>query len=199
MESWREPSYSLSELYCSYFGVALDLILQMRFTGFGNWIAILKARYLLDVRTRLLRPDRSLRRMKMAIYAQVSAYFWPLDGRAARNNCRSRRIASHKNRMTSASAASGAARVRSENRSAPPSSAVAMTELPRPPVKMVDLALSIAVTPCVRPAMPPPAITAAVHFTIAGRSVITAADTTVPATSAAGVAKLSSRLSTPGT
>src|SRR5262249_47377949 len=106
----------------------------------------------------------------------------------------SRRIASHKNRMTSASAASGAARVRSENRSAPPSSTVAMTELPRPPVKMVDLALSIAVTPCVRPAMPPPAITAAVHFTIGGRSVITAADTTVPATSAAGVAKLSSRL-----
>ena len=53
----------------------------------------------------------------------------------------------------------------------------------------------MAVTPCVRPAMPPPAITAAVHFTIGGTSVITAADTTVPATKAAGVAKVSSRLS----
>src|SRR5262249_17849168 len=60
--------------------------------------------------------DRSLRRMKMAIYAQVSVYFWPFDGRADRNNCRSRCIASHKSRMTNASAASGAARVRSETR-----------------------------------------------------------------------------------
>jgi hypothetical protein len=96
--------------------------------------------------------------------------FWPFDGRATRNNCRRRRIASHKNRMTSASAASGAAKVRSETRSAPPSSAVAMTRLPRPPVKTVDDPLSIAVTPCVRPATPPPAITAAVHFSIGGRS-----------------------------
>src|SRR5262249_24523911 len=65
--------------------------------------------------------------------------------------------------------------------------------LPRPPVKTVDLllALSIAVTAWVRPATPPPAITAAVHFTIGGRSVITAADTTVPAMRAAGVAQLS--------
>jgi hypothetical protein len=46
--------------------------------------------------------------------------------------------------------------------------------------------------------MPPPAITAAVHFTIGGTSVITAADTTVPATNAAGVAKESSRLSITG-
>jgi hypothetical protein len=41
------------------------------------------------------------------------------------------------------------------------------------------------------PATPPPAITAVVHFTIGGRSVITAADTTVPATNAAGVANAS--------
>jgi hypothetical protein len=27
-------------LYCSYFGVALALIFQPRFTGFGSWIAI---------------------------------------------------------------------------------------------------------------------------------------------------------------
>ena len=39
----------------------------------------------------------------------------------------------------------------------------------------------------------------AVHFTIGGRPVMTAADTTVPATNAAGVASASSRLSTPGT
>jgi hypothetical protein len=41
-------------------------------------------------------------------------------------------------------------------------------------------------------------MTAAVHFTIGGRSVMTAADTIVPATNAAGVAKASSKLSTPG-
>src|SRR5262249_10924524 len=109
-----------------------------------------------------------------------------------------KRIDNHKNRTTSAIAAAGTAKARKDIRSAPPSSAVAMTELPRPPVKTVELALSTAVTPCVRPAMPPPAITAAVHLTIGGTSVMTAADTIVPATSAAGVAKLSSRLSTPG-
>jgi hypothetical protein len=41
-------------------------------------------------------------------------------------------------------------------------------------------------------------MTAVVHFTRGGTSVITAADTTVPAMSAAGVAIVSSRLSTPG-
>src|SRR5215471_16438600 len=30
------------KLYCSYFGVALALIFQTRFSGFGSWIAILK-------------------------------------------------------------------------------------------------------------------------------------------------------------
>ena len=48
------------------------------------------------------------------------------------------------------------------------------------------------------PATPPPAIMAVVHFTIGGRSVITAADAIVPATTAPGVATVSSRLSTPG-
>src|SRR5262245_29216741 len=69
--------------------------------------------------------------------------------------------------------------------------AVEITGLPTPPVKTVDFALSMAVTPCVRPATPPPATMAAVHLTIGGRSVMTAADTTVPATNAAGVAKTS--------
>ena len=46
--------------------------------------------------------------------ALVSGLFLAVDGRAARNNCRSRHIAIHKNRMTSASAASGAARAGSE-------------------------------------------------------------------------------------
>ena len=55
-----------------------------------------------------------------------------------------------------------------------------------------------AVTPCVTPAMPPPAMIAVVHFSIGETSAITAADTMVPATKAAGVASVSSRLSTPG-
>ena len=121
------------------------------------------------------------------------------DNLALRNNRRSRRIATNKNRTTSATAAAGASNARKDIRSAPPSSAVAMTGFPRPPVKTVEWALSIPVNPCVRPAMPPPAITAAVHFTIGATSVMTAADTIVPAINAAGVAKASSRLSTTGT
>jgi len=100
--------------------------------------------------------------------------------------------------MTSASATSGAASARSEISEALPSSAVATAEFPTPPVKTVDFALSIAVKPCVMPATPPPAIMAAVHFTIGGKSVMTAADTIVPATTAPGVATASSKLSTPG-
>jgi hypothetical protein len=74
-----------------------------------------------------------------------------------------------------------------------------MTEFPRPPVNAVEWALRIPVTPCVTPAIPPPAMTAAVHFTIGGASIMTAADTIVPAMNAAGVAKTSSRLSITGT
>jgi hypothetical protein len=107
-------------------------------------------------------------------------------------------MATNKKSTTSPIAATGAASARKDIRTAPPSSAVAMTGLPRPPVKTVECALRIPVIPCVRPAMPPPAITAAVHFTIGGASIMTAADTTVPATKAAGVAKVSSRLSTTG-
>jgi len=52
--------------------------------------------------------------------------------------------------------------------------------------------------PFVSPATPPPATKAAVHFTMGGASIITAADRIVPATKAAGVARVSSRLSTTG-
>jgi hypothetical protein len=62
----------------------------------------------------------------------------------------------------------------------------------------VEWARRIPVNPWVSPATPPPAITAAVHFTIGGASIMTAAETIVPATKAAGVAKVSSRLSTTG-
>src|SRR5262249_44922170 len=57
------------------------------------------------------------------------------DNLALRNNRRSRRIATNKNRTTSATAAAGASNARKDIRSAPPSSAVAMTGFPRPPVK----------------------------------------------------------------
>src|SRR5262249_46928265 len=99
--------------------------------------------------------------------------------------------------MTTASAASGAVRASSDNRTEPPSSPVAITGFPKPPVKIDDFALSTVVMPCVRLAVPPPAMTAAIHFTIGGTSVMTAAHRIVPATNAAGVAKASSRLSTP--
>jgi hypothetical protein len=73
-----------------------------------------------------------------------------------------------------------------------------ITKFPRPPVKTVECALTTPVNPRVNPATPPPAITAAVHFTVGGTSIITAADTIVPATKAAGIANVSSRLSTTG-
>jgi hypothetical protein len=101
--------------------------------------------------------------------------------------------------MTSAIAAAGAANARKDITNAPTSSAVAMMGFPRPPVKTVECALRIPVNPCVRPAIPPPATTAAVHFSIGGTSIMTAADTIVPAINAAGVAKVSSRLSITGT
>ena len=107
-------------------------------------------------------------------------------------------MATNKKSTTSAIAASGAASARKDIRTAPPSSAVAITGLPRPPVSMVECARRIPVNPWVSPATPPPAITAAVHFTIGGASIMTAADTIVPATKAAGVATVSSRLSTTG-
>jgi hypothetical protein len=58
--------------------------------------------------------------------------------------------------------------------------------LPKPPVKSVDFALTTAVAPCVSPATPPPATTAVVHFTIGGKSVMTAASTIVPANECGG-------------
>jgi len=62
LESRQESSYSLLQLYCSYFGAALALIFQIRFAGFGNGIAILKARYLLGVTQAapVLRPGGEL-------------------------------------------------------------------------------------------------------------------------------------------
>jgi len=57
----------------------------------------------------------------------------------------SKRKASHKKRMTRAIATAGAAKARNDMRSAPPNSPVAMTELPRPPVKTVEWALSTPV------------------------------------------------------
>src|SRR6516165_1411621 len=71
-------------------------------------------------------------------FAPSLLYVSLFDAFAPRNNRRSRRIASNKNRITSAIAAAGAARARKDMRSAPPSSAVAITVWPRPPVKMVE-------------------------------------------------------------
>ena len=61
-----------------------------------------------------------------------------LEEFAPRKTWRTRRIASHRNRMTNAMAATGAASASKVTRSAPPSSAVAITEFPRPPVKTVE-------------------------------------------------------------
>ena len=134
----------------------------------------------------------------MAIGFQGLRGFWVTTDAVCRRVARSQRIASQSSTMITTAVSSGAASASSETMSEPPSSAVATTGLPSVPVITVDLARTSVVTDCVTPAMPPPAMIAAAHFTIGGRSVMTAAETTVPATKAAGVAKVSSRLSTPG-
>ena len=70
-------------------------------------------------------------------HAPITNYlvFDDFDPRNARRN---RRIASNKNRTTSAIAAAGAANASKDIKSAPPSSVVAMTGFPRPPVKTVE-------------------------------------------------------------
>ena len=60
------------------------------------------------------------------------------DDFALRYSRRVKRIASNKKRITSAIAAAGAASARKDIKSAPPSSAVAMTAFPRPPVRTVE-------------------------------------------------------------
>jgi hypothetical protein len=60
------------------------------------------------------------------------------DDFALRNSRRVKRIASNKKRITSAIAAAGAASARKDIKRAPPSSAVAMTAFPRPPVRTVE-------------------------------------------------------------
>ncbi len=144
------------------------------------------------------RRDRPQGEESVSAKAGGIAYAGPPGDFAPRSNRRSRRIATSKNSTTSAIAATGAASARKVMTTAPPSSAVEMTKFPRPPVRIVEWARRIPVKPCVNPATPPPAMMAAVHFTIGGASTMTAADTIVPATKAAGVASASSRLSTTG-
>ena len=73
----------------------------------------------------------------------------------------------------------------------PTSSRVETTGFPAPPVDNEDCVRSATVVPCTNPAMPPPAISASVHFKNGEISVITDADTMVPAAIAAGVATMS--------
>ena len=100
--------------------------------------------------------------------------------------------------ITSPSASNGAASAAALSSAAPPSSPVARIGFAKPPVVAVDLRRSSEVTPWVSPAIPPPAITAVVHLTSGGRSVMTAAVARVPAPIATGVAIASKALSMPG-
>jgi hypothetical protein len=47
---------------------------------------------------------------------------------------------------------------------APTASPVAMTGFPNPPVRVVDMPRASIVDPCTSAALPPPAMTASVHF-----------------------------------
>jgi hypothetical protein len=93
----------------------------------------------------------------------------------------------------------GAASDSADMTMAPMSSIVATMGLPRPAVSAPDCARARTVELWVSAAAPPPAMIANAHFSKGGRSVITAAETPIPATTAAGVAMESSRWSSPGT
>lgn len=77
-------------------------------------------------------------------------------------------------------------------------SAVATTELPKPAVDTEEAALIETVPVCIRPATPPPAIIARDHLRNGEISVITDADTIIPAITASGDAIVSSVLSIKG-
>jgi hypothetical protein len=89
---------------------------------------------------RLGYPNRPIREADSCSAAEStsSIYFGLSLECDPRKSWRSKRIASHKNRITNAIAAAGIARARKDISSAPPSSAVAITELPRPPVQAVE-------------------------------------------------------------
>ena len=81
----------------------------------------------------------------------------------------------------------------------PASSSVAIAAFPIPPVNKDDLARSAVVDPCKRPAIPPPAMIATIHFSEGGMSVITDAVKIVPAMMETGEAIASITLSSQGT
>jgi len=101
--------------------------------------------------------------------------------------------------MMSAIAKNGAIIAARAVRMEPPSSAVAMTGFARPPVPVSERPRARTVVACTIPATPPPATTARLHFRNGLTSVTMDAVTTVPATTAAGVATVSRKLSIQGT
>jgi uncharacterized protein YceH (UPF0502 family) len=100
-------------------------------------IAPLSARSRLTHCNRKTLSDPLLARAS-SVVGTSSIYFEMFLECDARKSWWSKRIASHKNRITNAIAAAGIARARKDISSAPPSSAVAITELPRPPVQAVE-------------------------------------------------------------
>jgi|GEM_PF-6906015 len=80
-----------------------------------------------------------------------------------------------------------------------PASTVETIGLPKPAVVRADAERVPDVRTCTEPAMLPPAIAARVHFKKGSMPPTTEAVTTMPATTAAGVATVSKRLSTQGT
>jgi len=98
-----------------------------------------------------------------------------------------------------ASATSGIRSASAARSTAPASSARATRGFARPAVSTPLLSRSSAVAPCTRPALPPPATMARTQRSHAGTPLKSAALTTIPATTARGVAIASSAWSSAGT
>ena len=101
--------------------------------------------------------------------------------------------------VTTMNAMAGARIATIEATNEPASSTEATMKLPAPAVKVVLLRRRTDITVWTIPAVPPPATIATDHRTNGGRSVITAAVATIPASTASGPASASRKLSTSGT
>jgi hypothetical protein len=96
-------------------------------------------------------------------------------------------------------AKSGRTSARSDITKEPTSSTVATTKLPRPPVVSVEAARVRTEADWTAPATAPPPMIAADHYRSGSASLIEAAAVTIPATTAAGLAIVSSAWSSQGT
>ncbi len=112
---------------------------------------------------------------------------------------RKRRHTQKMSATTNTKVKTGSKKEKTEKKSDPANSLVLTAKLPVPNVVAEDMPRSKTVPVWIKPAAPPPAMAASVHVRKGDMPLTTAAVATTPATTAAGVATVSNRLSSQGT